>query len=88
MPRKKFTDTQIALVVKELEGGARASDLARKLGVSEQSIYQWKKRFSGLQAPEIRRLRLLEDENSKLKKVVADLTLDKIMLQDILSKKD
>lgn len=88
MPRKKFTDAQISLVVKELEGGAKAVDLSRKLGVSEQTIYQWKKRFSGMQAPEIRKLRQLEDENGKLKKLVADLTLDKIMLQDILSKKD
>lgn len=88
MPRKKYTDAQISLVVKEVEGGARVSDLSRKLGVSEQTIYQWRRRFSGLQAPEIRRLRQLEDENSKLKKVVADLTLDKVMLQDILSKKD
>lgn len=88
MPRKKFTDAQISLVVKELEGGAKAVDLSRKLGVSEQTIYQWKKRFSGMQAPEIRKLRQLEEENGKLKKIVADLTLDKIMLQDILSKKD
>ena len=87
MPRKKYTDAQISLVVKEVEGGARVSDLSRKLGVSEQTIYQWKRRFSGLQAPEIRRLRQLEDENAKLKKVVAELTLDKVMLQDVLSKK-
>ena len=83
MGRKKYTDAQISLVVNEVEGGTRVSDLFRKLGVSEQSIYQWKKRFSGMQTLEIRRLRQLEDENAKLKKVAANLTLDRVMLQEV-----
>ena len=88
MPKKKYTDSQIALVVKEVAGGANVQDLSRKLGVSEQTISTWKKRFSGMGAPEIRKLRQLEEENRKLKQLVAELSLDKVMLQDILSKKD
>jgi putative transposase len=85
--KRKFTDAQISVILNELEAGAKVEDPTRKLGVSDATIYNWRKRFSGLQAPEIKRLRQLEDENSKLKRVVADLTLDKIMLQDVLSKK-
>jgi putative transposase len=87
MPRKKFTESQVALVVKELDGGASISELSRKLGVSEATLYNWRKRYSGMGLPEIRKLRVLEQENAKLKKVVAELTLDKVMLQDVLSKK-
>jgi putative transposase len=88
MPRKrKFTDAQISVVLNEIENGAKVEDLCRKLGVSDATIYNWKKRYSGLQAPEIKKLRQLEEENGKLKRVAADLTLDKIMLQDVLSKK-
>ena len=88
MSRKKYTESQMAMVVKELENGARIGDLCRKLGVTEATVYNWKKKYSGLSTPEIRKLRLLEEENSKLKRLVADLSLDKVMLQDILSKKD
>lgn len=88
MSRRKFTDAQVALVVKELENGARVEEVCRKLGVSEATVYNWKKKYAGLSTPEVRRLRLLEEENTKLKRLVADLSLDKIMLQDILSKKD
>lgn len=88
MARRKFTDAQVALVVKELENGARVEDVCRKLGVSDATVYNWKKRYAGMGTAEIRKLRLLEDENAKLKRLVADLSLDKIMLQDILSKKD
>lgn len=87
MPRKKFTDAQIAPVVREVENGTKVEDVCRKLGVSEATIYNWKKRFAGMTTPEIRRLRQLEDENSKLKRLVADLSLDKVMLQDIITKK-
>lgn len=87
MPRKKFSDSQISLIVKELESGASVAELSRKLGVSDATLYNWKKRYSGMGSPEIRKLRLLEKENAQLKKVVADLTLDKVMLQDVLSKK-
>ena len=78
---------QICVVLKEIENGAKVEDLCRKLGVSDATIYNWKKRYGGLQAPEIKKLRQLEEENGKLKRLVADLTLDKIMLQDVLSKK-
>jgi putative transposase len=87
MPRKRYSEAQIAMVVRELDNGAKGTDMARKLGVSEQTISVWKKRFAGMGSTEIRRLRQLEEENSKLKKLVADLSLDKVMLQDVLSKK-
>ena len=88
MSKKKFSDAQVALVVRELENGARVEDICRKLGVSDATVYNWKKKFSGMGTAEVKRLRLLEEENAKLKRLVADLSLDKIMLQDILSKKD
>ncbi len=88
MPRRKFTDGQTALVVRELENGARVEDVCRKLGVSEATVYNWKKKYTGMSTAEVRRLRMLEEENAKLKRLVADLSLDKVMLQDILSKKD
>ena len=87
MPRRRFTDGQIAMVVRELDNGAKAGEMAGKLGVSEQTIYTWKKRFAGMGTTEIRRLRQLEEENGRLKKLVAELSLDKVMLQDVLSKK-
>lgn len=87
MPKKRFTESQIALVVKEMESGTSVTDLSRKLGVSDATLYNWKKKYSGMGGPELRKLRQLEQENAKLKKVVADLTLDKVMLQDVLSKK-
>jgi putative transposase len=68
-------------------GGTPVGEVCRKLGVSEQSFYRWKKQFAGMRISEIRRLKLLEDENTKLKRLVADLTLDKTMLQDALRKK-
>lgn len=88
MGRRKYSESQMAMVVKELENGARIGELCRKLGVSEATVYNWKKKYSGLGTPEIRKLRLLEEENIKLKQLVADLSLDKVMLQDILTKKD
>ena len=87
MPRRKFTDAQVALVVKEIENGARVEDVCRKLGVSEATVYNWKKRYAGMGTTEVRKRRLLEEENRKLKNLVADLSLDKVMLQDILQKK-
>ncbi len=87
MPRKRYTDAQIAMVVRELDNGSKAGEMARKLGVSEQTIYTWKKRFAGMGTTEIQRLRQLEEENSKLKKLVADLSLDKVMLTVLLTKK-
>jgi putative transposase len=69
------------------ESGTSVAEIIRKLGISEQTFYRWKKRFAGLGVAELRRLRTLEEENKKLKQLVADLSLDKKMLQDVLSKK-
>ncbi len=88
MPRRKYTDAQIALVVREIENGARVEEVCRKLGVTEATVYNWRKKYTGLGTAEIRKLRMLEEENARLKRLVADLSLDKVMLQDILSKKD
>ena len=73
--------------MRQAESGTPIAELARKLGVHENTIHLWKKRFGDLGTPEIRELRQLRDENSKLKRLVADLTLDKTMLQDVISKK-
>jgi putative transposase len=88
MPRRRFTDAQIAMVVREIENGARVQEVSRKLGVTENTLYNWKRKYAGMGTTEIRRLRQLEEENVRLKKLVAELSLDKVMLQDILSKKD
>lgn len=87
MPRKAFTEEQIAFALRQAESGTPVGEVCRKLGVSEQSFYRWKKQFAGMGIAEIRRLKQLEDENTKLKRLVADLTLDKTMLQDALRKK-
>ena len=87
MKKKRFTEQQIAFALRQAEQGAAAEEITRKLGVSEATFYRWKKKFSGMGVAELRRLRQLEDENRKLKNLVADLSLDKTMLQDVLSKK-
>jgi putative transposase len=87
MKRKRYSEAQIAFALRQAESGTPVAEILRKLGVSEQTFYRWKKRFAGMGVAEIRRLRQLEDENRRLKQLVADLTLDKQMLQDVLSKK-
>jgi len=87
MKAKKFTDEQKVQVLAELEKGMPLKELTRKYGVSEASIYYWKKKLGGLGSNDVKRLRELEDENRKLKRVVADLTLDNLALKDINSKK-
>jgi putative transposase len=87
MPRKGFTEEQIAFVLRQAESGTPVGEVCRKLGVSEQSFYRWKKQFGGMGISEICRLKQLEDENTKLKRLVADLMLDKTMLQDSLREK-
>jgi putative transposase len=84
MPRKRFTNEQIAFALRQAENGATVDEVCRKMGVSEPTFYRWKKQFVGMGVPEIRRLKQLEDENGKLKRLVADLTLDRSMLQDVL----
>ncbi len=87
MRKKMFSEEQIALALRDVEAGAPVSEVCRKMGVSEQSFYRWKKKYVGMGITGLRRLRQLEEENGRLKGIVADLTLDKKMLQDVLSKK-
>ena len=87
MKRSKFTEQQIAFALKQVELGISVEEVCRTLGSSDATFYNWKKKYGGLGASELRRLRQLEEENTKLKKLVADLSLDKIMLQEVLAKK-
>lgn len=87
MKTSKFTPEQIAFALKQAELGTPVGEIARKMGVAEATFYKWKKKYGGLGPSELQRLRQLEEENAKLKRLVADLSLDKIMLQDVLSKK-
>jgi len=87
MKRKRFTEAQIAFALRQAESGTSVAEIIRKMGISEVTFYRWKKNYAGLGVAELRRLKQLEDENRRLKRLVADLTLDKQMLQDVLSKK-
>jgi len=87
MKRKRFTEAQIAFALRQAESGTPVAEIIRKMGISEVTFYRWKKKYAGLGIAELRRLKQLEDENRRLKRLVADLTLDKQMLQDVLSKK-
>lgn len=80
MKRKRFSEEQIAFALRQAESGTTIEEICRKMGVSEPTFYRWKKVYAGMGIAEIRRLKQLEDENAKLKRVVADLTLDKAML--------
>jgi len=85
--RKRFSVEQIVAVLKQAEVGVPAAELIRQVGITEQTLYRWKKQYKGLQTDQVRQLKQLQDENGRLKKLVAELTLDKAMLQDVLSKK-
>ncbi len=87
MKRKRFTEEQIAFALRQAETGVPVKGVCRKLQVSEQTFYRWKKKFGGLGVAEVRRLKHLEDEVRRLKQLVADLSLDKAMLQDALGKR-
>jgi putative transposase len=87
MRKTAFTEEQVAYALREVETGASVAEISRKLGVTQQTFYRWKRKFGGMGVAELRRLRVLEDENRKLKQLVADLTLDKYMLQEVISKK-
>jgi len=87
MKKSKFTESQIVFALKQAETGTSVEEVCRKMGISEATFYNWKKKFGGLGISELRKLRQLEEENQQLKKLVADLSLDKQMLQDVLKKK-
>jgi len=87
MKKSRFTEQQIAFALRQAEGGASVREVCRKMGVSEQTFYRWKKKFAGMGVAEVRRLKQLEDENRRLKQLVADLSLDRQILQDALKGK-
>ena len=87
MKKSKFTEEQIAFALKQAELGTRVEEVCRKMGISEATFYVWKKRYGGVGPSELRRLRQLEEENRKLKSLVADLSLDKHILQEVIAKK-
>jgi len=87
MKRKRFSVEQIVAVLKQAELGMPVQDVIRQLGISEQTFYRWKKQYAGLQSDQVREFKQLQDENARLKTVVAELTLDKVILQDIVQKK-
>lgn len=87
MKASKFTDAQKAFVIKQGEEGTPVAEVCRKAGISQATYFNWKKKYARLLPSEMRRLRELEDENSQLKRIVADLTLDREMLQDVIKRK-
>ncbi len=87
MPRKGHSEEQIVYALRQAEAGKKVGDICREMGVSQQAFYSWRKRYAGVGVSELRELRQLREENRKLKTLVADLTLDKHILQEVLSKK-
>lgn len=87
MKQKRFNVEQIVAVLKQAEAGVPLVELIRRVGISEQTFYRWKKQYVGLEIDQVRQLKQLQEENNRLKRLVAELTLDKAMLQDVLSKK-
>jgi putative transposase len=85
--KKRFTNEQMIYTLRQVEAGTTVAEVCRKMGITEQTFYRWKKKFAGMGVAELARLRQLEEENRKLKSLVADLTLDKHMLQEVLRKK-
>lgn len=87
MKKTRYTEEQIAFALKQAETGTRVEEVCRKMGISEATFYNWKKKFGGMGVTELRRLRQLGEENQRLKRLVADLSLDKEMLQEVIKKK-
>lgn len=87
MKRNRFSEEQIIGILREHEAGAKAGDIARKHGISEATLYNWKAKFGGMDASDAKRLRALEDENNKLKRLLAETMLDNTALKELLSKK-
>ena len=86
MKKTRYTEEQIAFALKQAETGTRVEEVCRKMGISEATFYNWKKKFGGMGVTKLRRLRQLEEENQRLKRLVADLSLDKVMLQEVIKK--
>jgi putative transposase len=87
MKKSRFSEQQIAFVLRQAEEGTPVAEVCRKAGISEASFYNWRKKYGGLLPSEMKRLKQLEEENQRLKKLVADLSLDKEMLQDVIRRK-
>jgi len=87
MKKSQFSEAQISKVLKEYEGGRKSEDICRELGIAKVTFYAWKKKYSGMDSIQLRRLKELEEENHKLKQMYADAALDIKMLKDVLSKK-
>jgi len=87
MKKSKFSEEQIAFALRQAESGTAVSEVCRKMGISDATFFNWKKKYAGLGVSELRRLKQLEEENRQLKKLVADLSLDKQMLQEVVRKK-
>ena len=87
MKKSKFTESQIIYAIRQAESGVKVAEVCRKMGISDATFYNWKKKYGGLGTSELRRLKELDAENYRLKKLVADLSLDKHMLQEVLQKK-
>lgn len=87
MRKSKFTESQIIKAIKENENGRSSEEISRELGISKATFYGWRKKYSGMEASHLKRLKELEEENRKLKQMYADLSLDNVMLRDVLSKK-
>jgi putative transposase len=85
--KKRFSVEQITAVLQQVSGGMPVGDVCRQVGIAEQTFYRWKKEYAGMLPSEARELKQLRDENTKLKRLVADLSLDKVMLQDVVQKK-
>ena len=87
MRQNQFTEAQIAFVLKQAEDGTSVAEVCRKAGIAEATFYNWRKKFGGLMPSEMKRLKMLDEENARLKRLVADLSLDKAMLQDVIKRK-
>ena len=87
MKKKQYTEEQIAFALRQADTGTPVAELIRKMGIPEQTFYRWKKLYAGMGVSELRRMKQLEEENRKLKQLVADLSLDKAMLQEVVAKK-
>ncbi len=87
MKKKRFGVEQIVAVLKEAEAGMPVAELIRRIGITEQTFYRWKKQYAGLDSDQARQLKQLQEENERLKKIVAELSLDKAMLADVIKKK-